>query len=72
MSLVLRTPEIAQRVKITKSYDTIIWEPSNLITDENSEWLERPNEGWSDRREILLPDDFIEEEKVFFRLEYQE
>ena len=33
-----------------------------MITDENSEWLERPNEGWSDRREILLPDDFLEPE----------
>ena len=72
ISLVLRVPSNAQRARIMKSNDLLIWEPSLLITDENQEWTPKPTEGWPERQSFSLSDDLLEEERFFFRLEFQE
>ena len=72
ISLVLRVPSNAQRVRIMKSNDLLIWEPSLLITDENQEWTPKPTEGWPERQSFSLSDDLLEEDRFFFRLEFQE
>ena len=55
-----------------KSNDLLIWEPSLLITDENQEWTPKPTAGWPERQSFSLSGDFLEEERFFFRLEFQE
>ena len=55
-----------------KSNDLLIWEPSLLITDENQEWTPKPTEGWPERQSFSLSDDLLEEERFFFRLEFQD
>jgi hypothetical protein len=72
MRLIVRVPDDAQRARITMSYDAMDWELTELLPTNGQEWMQRPDDGWSPRQDIYLPEDILEDDAVLFRLEFQE
>ena len=57
------------RARIVKSYDGITWTPTLILSNGNSEWVNKPAEGWGIMNEANIPLNNLENPTLLIRLE---
>ena len=57
------------RARIVKSYDGIIWTPTMSLSNGNSEWVNKPAEGWGIMNEVSVLLNNLEKPTLLIRLE---